>query len=338
MTIEADQIVDRRRLRRKLTVWRFIGIVALVLAIAGGYGLFAGRDSILEYASPQIARISVDGFITEDRERDKLLEKLAETAAVKAVIVSIDSPGGGTTGGEALYESLRRLAEEKPTVATLGTVAASAAYMAAIATDHIVARRTSITGSIGVLFQYPEVSELMKTLGVSVEEIKSSPLKAAPSPFKPASPEATAVIAGVVRDTYNWFVDIVAERRGLERQAALKLADGRVFTGRQALAVGLVDETGGEEVAIAWLAKEHGIDAALPVKDWQPQRPGGGFLPYSSDALVFWLAKSLGLSPDFMRGGVLDRFLPERLKLDGLMSVWQGHFGGGVGPANEAAK
>ena len=337
MTFEADQIVDRRRLRRKLTFWRFIGVLALACAIFAGYVLFVGRDNIPEFASPQIARITLDGFIGDDRQRDELLEKIAETDAVKAVIVSIDSPGGSTAGGEALYESLRRLAKEKPTVATVGTVAASAAYMAAIATDHIVARRTSITGSIGVLFQYPEVSELMKTLGVGIEEIKSSPLKAEPSPFKPASPAAKAVIAGVVRDTYDWFVDIVAERRGLDRPVALRLADGRIFTGRQALSSDLIDEIGGEEQALAWLASEKDIDTDLPVRDWQPQQTDSGYFPYS-DALVLWIAKSIGIPQQFVRGGVLDGLLPGRLKLDGLLSVWQGPSGGEGGPAQRATR
>jgi protease-4 len=337
MSFEADQIVDRRRLRRKLSFWRLIGIIALIVAAAFGYWLVAGRDGIPWFASDQIARVTIAGFIADDQERDELFEKIGETDAVKAVILSIDSTGGVTAGGEALYESLRRLATQKPTVATVGTVGASAAYMAAIATDHIVARRTSITGSIGVLFQYPEVSDLMQTLGVRVEEIKSSPLKSQPSPFKPASPAARAVISGVVLDTYDWFVDIVAERRGLARAEALELADGRIFTGRQALSSGLIDEIGGEEEAIAWLAAERNIDADLPVKDWEPKRSASGFFGYS-DAILLWFARKLGISSELLRAGGLDRLLPDRLKLDGLISVWQGPLGGQAAPAERAAQ
>lgn len=336
MTFEADQIVDRRRLRRKLSFWRAAAVLALILAIAGGYMLAAGRDAIPEFASPQIARVTLSGFIMDDRKRDEMFERLAKNDAVKAVIVSIDSTGGATTGGEALYESLRKLAEAKPTVATVNTVAASAAYMAAIATDHIVARRTSITGSIGVLFQYPEVSQLMDKIGVRVEEVKSAPLKAEPSPFKPASPEARQVIAGIVGDTYNWFVDIVAERRGLARGTALTLADGRIFTGRQALEQRLIDTIGGEQEALAWLARERGIDESLPVRDWEPERESGGIFPFS-DALLLWFAQQLGVAPDLLRGNVIDELVPERLKLDGLLSVWQGSSSGEAGPATRAA-
>lgn len=335
MTLDADRIVDRRRLRRKLSFWRVIAFLAILAAIVGGYGFFVGRDSIPELARPQIARVTVSGFIGEDRDRDLLLERLAKNDTIKGVIVSIDSTGGGTAGGEALYEGLRRLAEAKPTVASLGTVAASAAYMAAIGTDHIVSRRSTITGSIGVLFQYPEVSELMQKLGVKLEEVKSAPLKAEPSPFKPASDEAKAVVAGVVNDTFQWFVDIVAERRGLDRAAALRLADGRIFTGRQALTAKLVDEIGGEKEAIAWLA-ERGVDPELPVRDWRPGRTEG-FFPYA-DAAVLWFAERIGLAPEFLRGGLLDRFLPESLKLDGLVSVWQGRVGGDDASAEGASR
>ncbi len=337
MTFEVDQIVDRRRLRRKLSFWRVVGVVAIVVAVAAGWSHVFGRGDFPGFTSEQIARVTISGFIADDRDRDELIAKLAKDDAVKAVIVSIDSNGGVTAGGEALYEGLRRLAEAKPTVATVGMVGASAAYMAAIATDHVVARRTSITGSIGVLFQFPEVSDLMKTLGVRVEAIKSSPLKSAPSPFEPASPAARAVVSGVVRDTYNWFVEIVAERRGLSRGDALKLADGRIFTGRQALASGLIDEIGGEDEAIAWLAEEHGIDSDLPVKDWEPESSGSGFFGYS-DALMIWFAHRLGISPDVLRAGGFDRVLPDRLNLDGLLSVWQGQSGWQVTPAERAAR
>jgi protease-4 len=207
--------------------------------------------------------------------------------------------------------------------------------MAAIATDHIVARRTSITGSIGVLMEMPDVSELMKTLGIRVEEIKSAPLKAEPSPFAPISPEGRAVLDGVIHDTYDWFVDIVAERRKMARSDALTLSDGRIYTGRQALAADLVDEIGGEDEAIAWLAREKGVDGKLPVKSWAPKKPRGALWPLSSAAMV-WIADKLGVSPALIGSGVLDEILPESLKLDGLLSVWQGSKEQGESPARGA--
>jgi protease-4 len=326
MSMTADQIVDRRRMRRKLSFWRVTGFIALILLIVAGAVVFSGRDAFPLIATPQIARISISGFITDDRAQTQLIERLAETDAVSGVIVAIDSTGGATTGGESLYVALRKLAEAKPTVATVGTFGASAAYMAAIATDHIVARRTSITGSIGVIFQYPEVSELLEKLGVAVEDIKSAPLKAEPSPFKPTSEEARRVIAGIVKDSFDWFVDIVAERRGMLRGEAVALADGRIYTGQQALGAKLIDEIGGEDEAVAWLATQ-GVDDKLPVKDWKPRRDTGVFS--YTDAALLWIAKRMGLSPDLLPTGLIERFLPESLKLDGLLSVWQASSGRG---------
>jgi protease-4 len=336
MSMTADQIVDRRRLRRKLTFWRVVGFLAILIVIAGAVIGLAGRDAFPLIQEPQIARITISGFIANDRNRDQMLARLAKSDAVKGVIVSIDSTGGSTAGGEALYEGIRRLAAKKPTVATIATFGASAAYMTAIATDHIVARRSSITGSIGVLFQYPEVSDLLKNLGVKVEDIKSAPLKASPNPFEPTTEEARRVIQGVVDDTFNWFVDIVAERRGLARADALSLADGRIYTGQQAMAANLIDEIGGEQAAIAWLAGK-GVDTKLPVRDWKPSNAGGGFFSLA-DAAVLWMAQKTGIEPALLRGGVLDRILPQSLQLDGLMSVWQGSAGAGAQPAEGAAQ
>lgn len=319
MSMTADQIVDRRRLRRKLTFWRVTGIVILFLAIVATAVAIAGRDGFPGLTEPQIARISISGFITDDRRQQELIEKLAESDAVKGVIVAIDSTGGSTTGGEALYEALRKLAAEKPTVATVGTVGASAAYMAAIATDHIIARRTSITGSIGVIFQYPEVSGLLDKLGVDVEEIKSAPLKAEPNPFKPTTEETRQMIAGIVASSYDWFVDIVAERRSLPWSQARPLADGRIFTGTQALDLKLIDAIGGEDEAVAWLATR-GVDDDLPVKDWRPAQDGGPF--GVANAAALWFAEKAGLS--LIAPDLIDRLLPPSLKLDGLLSVWQG--------------
>jgi protease IV len=326
MSMTADQIVDRRRLRRKVTFWRVVGVLAVIVVIGVGIAAFADRGGVPLLTEPQIARVTISGFIADDRQRDELFAKLAKADAVKGIVVAIDSTGGATTGGEALYESLRKLAAAKPTVAAVGTFGASAAYMAAIATDHIVARRTSLTGSIGVIFQYPEISALLDKLGVKVEDIKSAPLKAEPNPFKPTTPEARAVIDGVVQDTFRWFVDIVAERRNMPWSQARTLADGRIYTGRQALDSKLIDEIGGEETAIAWLATK-GVDAKLPVRDWEPSRPGRGIFSFA-DAALIWIAQTTGLSPSLIPAAVLDRILPESLKLDGLLSVWQGSSGG----------
>ena len=316
--MDASEIVDRRQMRRRISLWRALTFVALAVALLALVQVSSG--GLFRQEEPQIARISISGFIASDRDQIRLIERLAEDDSIRGVIVAIDSSGGTTAGGEALYEALRELAAAKPTVATMDTIGASAAYMAAIATDHIVARQTTITGSIGVLFQFPEFGDLLDKIGVDVTEVTSGPLKAEPSLFEPASPEGLAMIQSLVNDTYQWFVGLVADRRGMSLAEATALADGRVFSGRQALDAGLVDEIGGEDAAVAWLATR-GVDEDLPVRAWAPGRPGIGF-PFAH-AAVEVVARLLGIPPEAATLLGAERIIPERLMLDGLLSVWQ---------------
>lgn len=272
MATDAEFLIDRRRLRRKLSLWRVVGIGSLIVAVAAiGYrtGLDRGTFNITGEQN-QIARISIGGFIAGSDATTKLIKRVEEASAVKGVVLSISSPGGTTTGSEQLYRNLRALSEKKPMVAFVEGTAASGAYITAISADHIVARETALVGSIGVLFQFPELSGLLDKVGIKVEAVKSSPLKAEPSGFAPTSPEARAALAAVVDDTYAWFKGLVAERRRLNEQELAVVSDGRVFSGRQSVPLKLVDELGTERQAIAWLEREKNVARNLPVKDWKP--------------------------------------------------------------------
>ena len=257
MSLDADTIVDRRRMRRKLTFWRvsaFLIAIGALLAAAGPLRV-PGTDVLTGQPGASIARVTLTGLIRVDQQRVEALERLAKSR-VQAVIVHINSPGGTTSGSEQLYDSLMRLKEKKPTVVVVDGLATSGAYIAALGADHIVAQETSLVGSIGVLFQYPNVADLLKTLGIKVEEIKSTPLKAAPNGFEPTSPEARAAIEAIVSDSYAWFRNLVQSRRQFDEAGIERVADGRVFTGRQAFVLKLVDQLGDERTAVAWLAKE----------------------------------------------------------------------------------
>ncbi len=163
MSNSADYIVDRRLLQRKLSFWRVTAIVLLVVAL-GMIGLrLSGKAGPASF-SPHIARLSISGLITGDRDTLKLIDDIAKSGA-KGVILSIESPGGTTTGAERLYDAIRRLAAKKPVVAVVGDMAASGAYIAAISTDRIVAHGNSLVGSIGVLIQYPDFAKLLDTIG-----------------------------------------------------------------------------------------------------------------------------------------------------------------------------
>jgi protease IV len=200
-------------------------------------------------------------------------------------------------------------------------LAASGGYIAALASDHIVAQSSALIGSIGVLFQYPDVADLLKIVGVKVEEIRSTPLKAAPSPFEHASPEARAAIEAVVMDSYDWFQGLVRDNRKLEGEQLTKVVDGRVFTGRQAIDMKLIDEIGDEKQALAWLQKEKGLDPKLRVRNYELE-PRLSDLPFLHVAAAAMLdAAGLGAWARRVEAWGTVRAL-EKLNLDGLLALW----------------
>src|SRR5918911_4268755 len=289
MPIDAELIADRRRLRRKLSFWRVLGVVA-----------------------------EVGGFILADQSRMRdLFRRVAEARNVSGVVIAVNSPGGTTTGAEELFRGIRQLAEKKPLVAFVDGTAASGGYITALGADHIVARETALVGSIGVLFQYPDVSRLLNGLGVRVEEIKSAPLKAEPSPFHPTSPEARAALQEIVGDTFDWFKRLVAERRRMDEGQLAAVSSGRVFNGRQGVGLKLVDELGGEREAVAWLEREKGVAKDLPVREWKPR---------TRREFDLWTAASLSADLlGFDSFGEKLRRAGEQAKaanLDGLLALW----------------
>ena len=318
MSLDADAIVDRRRMRRKLTFWRATAVVVALVAIGGG-ALFLVPGSRLMPPGAYISRIKIQGLIRGNQDRIDALERLGRSRA-SAVIVHIDSPGGTTAGSEQLYSALRELQNKKPMVVVVDGLAASGAYIAALSADHIIANETSLVGSIGVLFQYPNFTDVLKTIGIKVEEVKSSPLKAAPNGFEPTSPEARAAIEAIVLDSYAWFKDLVKNRRKMDNGQLTRVADGRVFTGRQAVGLKLVDGLGNEKTALAWLEKEKKVPANTPVRDFSLQ-PRFGELSFLHVAA--WTFEVVGLSAIAHRieeWGAVQAV--ERLNLDGLLALW----------------
>ncbi|TCS61628.1 signal peptide peptidase SppA [Varunaivibrio sulfuroxidans] len=300
MAFEADKIIHHRRLKRYLTLWRAVAIAALAVIAVMVFGVHA-RDALRGRA--HIARLHIDGVIHEDTILETRLRKLADDTKTQAVIVRIDSPGGTVVGGENLFYGLRGIAEKKPVVVVMGSTATSAAYMAAIAADRIFARAGSITGSIGVVLQSAEISGLLGKIGITPITIKSSPLKAQPNFTEPLDPAARKANRDVVMDLYAMFVDLVAERRHMTPTQIGVVADGRVFTGRQALKAGLIDEIGAEPEALRWLHTQRGLDAKLPVVDVSAPPPIGG-----------WFSQLTG-----MIGKTL---FSERVRLDGVLALW----------------
>jgi len=304
MDADPDLLIDRRRLKRRLSFWRSVAIL-LALGV-----ILAGIDQLTDgggfYDDGYVARLRIDGVIADDANRDRVVARALKDDAVKALIVRIDSPGGTVVGGETLFRQLRGFAQQKPVVAVMGELATSAGYMVAIAADHIVAREGTVTGSIGVIMQTADVTGLLEKLGIQTEAIKSAPLKAVPSPLEPLTEEARQATRALILDMYDMFVGMVADRRKMDRARTEALADGRVFTGRQAIGAGLIDAIGGEDEARSWL-KGRGVDADLRVRE----------LRYRfEDELFGELASGLA------RAIVGKALFSERLTLDGLVSVW----------------
>ncbi len=317
MTLDVDTLLDRRRIRRKLTIWRLLAVVAAVLAL--GLLLTLGDSPMGLLKEQQIARISITGTIVEKRDQLKMLNSIAEAEHVQALIVYVNSPGGTTTGGEALYEGLRRVAEKKPVVAQFGTVAASAGYIVGLATDHIVSRGNTITGSVGVIVQWPEVTQLLDKIGVKMNTVKSGVLKAEPNPLTKANPDALAVTSEMVADGFAWFNGLVEDRRGIRVDDVPGLKEGRVFSGRQAKEYKLVDAIGGEPEVLDWLTTERGLSKGLRVVDWKPaQASAWGLTSFASE-----IARNVAVgSAKGLTEALTSDSAWSMLSLDGLVSVW----------------
>jgi len=274
-------------------------LVAALVALHGrGVGL----------GGAHIARLPVNGIITEDRKLATAVDKLADDSSVKALIVAIDSPGGSVAGGESLHDAIARVASKKPVVAVMGGLAASAGYMVALPAERIFARDATLTGSIGVLLEAPEVSGLLAKLGVSAQTVISGPLKDQPSFTHPMSPQGREVLQGLVMDMYEQFVAMVATGRHMDPDKVRQLGDGRAYTGRQALRLGLVDAIGGEHAARAWLASTKGVSDDLPVQDVTT----GGLTERA-------LAGSL--APIF--DTLWKTLISQGVRLDGAWAIWQ---------------
>ncbi len=303
MSLETDLLLDRRRLKRRLFFWRCFGVLAVLVAV-----LVALRGQNLRYGGNRVERVVVSGIISEDRKLDEAVDKLADNSSVKAVIVSIDSPGGSVAGGEALHDALARVAAKKPVVVVMGGVAASAGYMIAVPAARIFASEGTLTGSIGVLLETGDISGLLGKLGISSDPIVSGPLKDQPSYTNPLSPEGRQVLQGLVMDMFDQFVGMVATGRHMDPARVRELADGRAYTGRQALSLGLIDQIGTEHAAREWLAKEKGVSDKLPVEDLTT----GGLTSRVLSSSVRWVLESFWKTV-FSQG----------VTLDGAQALWQ---------------
>lgn len=259
---------------RHVVIGLCVGLAVAVTLAAMGLAayLVMGRTPILP--GERVALVTVSGIITEAEPIVEQLQEHAEDPSVKAIVLRIDSPGGGVVAAQEIHEALRRLREEepeRPILVSMGEVAASGGYYIACAADKILANPGTLTGSIGVIMEFANVEELLKKVGIRTEVIKKGRHKDLGSATRPMTPEERALLEDVLEDVYEQFVEAVVEGRGLSVEQVRSLADGRIFTGRQAKELGLVDELGTLEDAIRMAAEMAGIEGKPEVVRLEPR-------------------------------------------------------------------
>ena len=264
MSLEQELYEEKRR---KMRLFSFLkGCVITLVIVAIGL-IFWNKDFM---PSPHVASYEVIGEIYDDPKRDTILNDIAENDNVYGLILKINSPGGSVVGAEALYHSLRKVEARKPVVVLIGEVGASAAYIAALAGDVIYARGNSLVGSIGVIVQYPDLSQLAKNLGISLKVIKSSEAKGGPNFLKPMDKKSLKNQELLVHDSFVWFKQLVSDRRGLDGEDLENVSQGELFTGRMALELNLIDSIGSQDQAIEYLESQDTKFNNIEIKDWNP--------------------------------------------------------------------
>lgn len=277
-------------LKNKLHKWKNIAIIFLIISLILLFRILFGEFLYSSFVGDYIANVRIDGEILGDDYRSEVLQKIALDKHIKAVIFNIDSPGGAIVASEILYSEIRGISQIKPSVAVVGSTLASGAYMAAVGVDHIIAHNSSVIGSIGVILQSFEVTELASKVGVKLQTYKSSPLKAMPSPYEKSDQASNQSIQATIDDSYQFFKDLVYQRRKnkLDKNNLARIFDGRIYTGRQALKLGLIDEIGSNANALLYLKNTYKLPVeGLPLQEVPTRKVENkfwdkifGFLPF----------------------------------------------------------
>ena len=276
----------------------FVAIIILSVLISVIGGRFGFGKSV--------GVVKVEGVITDSTEIIGLIREYAERGDIKAVVVRIDSPGGAVGPSQEIYAELKKLRAEKKVVASMGAVAASGGYYIASATDKIVANPGTITGSIGVIIEFMNVEELLKKVGLKGRTVKSGKFKDTGSPFREMSEEEREFLQSVIDDVHGQFIEAVSTGRGIKKEEVAKLADGRIFTGSQALNLGLIDKLGTMEDTITLSAELAGI-SGKPTVVYPPEEFRGIWKGLLGESVTKTLGEFLPgtrfmyMMPDFSR-------------------------------------
>lgn len=256
------------RKRHPLLFW---GGMLLILGLVFGWGRMSAHEK--PSGGPKIAVVAVEGIIMDASSIVSWMDKVRQDDSYKGVIMRINSPGGAVGPSQEIYAAVKRMAGAKPTVVAMGALAASGGYYAALGAERIIAGPSTLTASIGVKMQLPNIGELMRTLGVSEKTLSTGALKDAGNAWREMSPEEEAYFRALIDDMYTEFIEVVAKERELSLDEVRLLADGRAMTGRQALAAGLVDELGDLYTAESYIAERAGLEPGEALLENGPPRP-----------------------------------------------------------------
>ena len=249
--------------RRRLFFWRTISFITVAIIV---YLSFENKEK--SSSNDYIANYNISGLLISADEIIEDLEELKSSNEVNSIIISVDSPGGTTVSAEEIYLKLKEVSSVKPTAIVMRNIATSGAYLLSLGGDVIFTRENTITGSIGVLLQWARVDEALSKLGIEVNEVKSGKLKAEPDFFGEIDEEAQQVTKEIIDETFEWFIRIVKVERNLNPSEIYTISDGRIFTGRQAIELNLVDEIGDKNDAKIWLVENKEIDSNSPIIDY----------------------------------------------------------------------
>ena len=265
MSIPPDYLIERKLNKSQIRNWKIAAITMFILVLAVSTKKLFPADTL--QLNDYIASISIENEILEDAKRDNKLVQIMDDNQIKALIVNVNSPGGTFVGAEKIYNIFRKTSKKKPVVVVMGTMATSGGYLISLGADYIISHNGTITGSIGVIYPTAEVTELAEKIGIKFRNFKSGELKAAPNPMEKVTEAVAEATMASIKDVYDSFVEFVAIRRGLSIEDTRQLADGRIYTGRQALRLKLIDAIGSEDDAVKWLQEVKKIDPKLKVKE-----------------------------------------------------------------------
>lgn len=302
MKMFPEYIIERKKDKMQIRKWKITVLILVVLALFLNARNFIGQAKISS-GNDHIGLVLIEDIIYEDGNRDKKLEEISEEERVKALIVYVNSPGGTVVGAERIYNILRKIAVKKPVVIVMGTLAASGGYLVSLGGDYIIAHNGTITGSIGVILQTAEITELAEKLGIKFNNFKSGELKASPNLTEKLTDAMRQATMESVMDTYDFFVELVAKRRSIPLDEVKKLADGRVYIAKQALQLKLIDAIGFEDDAVKWLQEVKGLSPELKIKEIKLR---------SENKMLDLLYEDFGnMIPGFLRN-----------KLQGITATW----------------